>query len=157
MTESRRGFDILRAGVEHLEEVAALFDDYRVFYKRPPDAPGATKFIGERLRQNDSVIFFARARSEGARALLGFTQLYPSFSSVSMKRLWILNDLYVAAQGRRQGIARALIERARQLAEETGAKGLILETAIDNVPARGLYDACGFIKDTEFDRYALDV
>jgi ribosomal protein S18 acetylase RimI-like enzyme len=155
MTESRRGFDIVRAGVEHLEEVATLFDDYRVFYRQPPDAPGAKKFIGERLQQGDSVIFLALARS--VRAPLGLTQLYPSFSSVSMKRLWILNDLYVAAQGRRQGIARALIERARLLAGETGAKGLILETAIDNTPARRLYDSCGFTKDIEFDRYALDV
>ena len=47
-----------------------------------------------------------------------------------MKRLWILNDLYVAAEGRRQGVGRALIDRARALAVETGAKGLILETAI---------------------------
>ena len=155
MKDSQQGYTVVRAGAEHTQQVADLFDDYRVFYGRPNDPNAARMFIAERLEKKDSVIYLAR--SVGTRTPLGFTQLYPSFSSVSMKRLWILNDLYVAAEGRRQGVGRALIDRARALAVETDAKGLILETAVDNSGAQALYDSYGFVRDTEFYRYALDV
>ncbi|MFQ5510842.1 MAG: GNAT family N-acetyltransferase [Candidatus Krumholzibacteriia bacterium] len=155
MKASRNGLDVVRAGVEHLDQVSGLFDQYRAFYRRASDADGVKGFIEERLRAKDSVIYLALGRPENTP--LGFTQLYPSFSSVSMKPLWILNDLYVATRGRRQGIARALIDRARRLAVDTGAKGLILETAIDNTPAQTLYERYGFVRDTEFYRYALDL
>ena len=157
MKDSQQGYTVVRAGTEHTQQVADLFDDYRVFYGRPSDVNAARMFVAERLAKKDSIIYLAHTRSGGAKIPLGFTQLYPSFSSVSMKRLWILNDLYVAAEGRRQGVGRALIDHARQLAVETGAKGLILETAIDNTSAQALYDSYGFVRDTEFHRYALDV
>ena len=157
MTGSQEGYGVVRAGAEHTQQVADLFDDYRVFYGQPSDPEAARAFVAERLDRQDSIIYLAHTRSEGTKIPLGFTQLYPSFSSVSMKPLWILNDLYVAAEGRRQGVGRALIDRARELAVETGAKGLILETTIDNAAAQALYDSYGFVKDTEFYRYALDI
>ena len=88
---------------------------------------------------------------------LGFTQLYPSFSSVSTKRLWILNDLFVSDEARRFGVARALMEKARIFAIETDAKGLILETALDNEPAQALYESLGYTRDDEYYRYLLNV
>ncbi len=136
MKDSQQGYTVVRAGAEHTQQVADLFDDYRVFYGQPSDLDAARMFIAERLEKKDSIIYLAHTRSEDTKIPLGFTQLYPSFSSVSMKRLWILNDLYVAAEGRRQGVGRVLIDRARELALETGAKGLILETTIDNVAAQ---------------------
>ena len=149
--------EIVEANADHIDEVAALFDAYRVFYQQPSDMEGSRAFVLERLRKGDSVIYLAKANVDGSVATLGFAQLYPTHSSVSMKRLWILNDLYVDERGRQRGIARALVDRARQLAIDTQAKGLILETAIDNHPAQALYDAYGFVKDTEFYRYSLDV
>jgi GNAT superfamily N-acetyltransferase len=136
---------ILRVTLEHLGEVAPLFDLYRQFYEQAPDPKGAREFIRE------SVIFLARAGESPA----GFTQLYPSFSSVSMRRLWILNDLYVAAQARKLGVGEALLERARQWALETGAKGLELATATDNFPAQRLYEKTGWVKDVQFLHYYL--
>ena len=87
------------------------------------------------------------------RAVVGFTQLYPSFSSVSMKRLWVLNDLFVTPDARTSGAGRALLERAERWAAETGAKGLTLSTQIANVTAQRLYEACGWTKDDEFVHY----
>jgi GNAT superfamily N-acetyltransferase len=142
---------ILRATLEHLGEVAPLFDLYRQFYEQPPDLEGAQDFIRERLECAESVIFLARAGDRPA----GFTQLYPSFSSVSMRRLWILNDLFVEAQARKLGVGEALLERARQWAAETGAKGLELATATDNFPARRLYEKTGWKKDLEFFHYYI--
>src|SRR5262249_53998341 len=86
--------------MEQVELVAPLFDDYRQFYGQPPDPDGARRFLAERLGRGESVIL---AVVGGGRAL-GFTQLYPSFSSVSMKPIWILNDLYVAEDARRRGV-----------------------------------------------------
>jgi GNAT superfamily N-acetyltransferase len=141
----------IRATIEHLDAVAELFDGYRIFYEQDSNLPAARAFIEARLRDEDSVILLAVEDGEP----LGFTQLYPSYSSVSMKRLWILNDLYVAESGRRKGVGRALMERARRHAFDTGARGLVLETAIDNVGAQKLYELCGWERDEEFYRYGL--
>jgi len=102
------------------------------------------------------VIFIAVADEDGGDAL-GFTQLYPSFSSVSLKRLWVLNDLFVGPNVRRGGVGRRLLDRAREWAIETGAKGLVLATAVDNGKARALYESCGWQRDDEFQHYHLFV
>jgi GNAT superfamily N-acetyltransferase len=148
-----RPVEVIEATLEHLDLVARLFDAYRQFYRQAPDLAGAQAFIGERMELNESIIFLA---VQGGTAV-GFTQLYPLFSSESMQRLWILNDLFVAPSARRFGVAKALMERARQLALETGAKGLILETAVTNTPGQKLYESLGWRRDEEFYRYYLNV
>jgi GNAT superfamily N-acetyltransferase len=142
---------VKRAGVDDLDELASLFDGYRQFYGQRPDLAAARAFLAERLRRDESVIFIADA-DEGA---LGFTQLYPSFSSVSVKRLWILNDLFVSPAARRGGVGRRLLERAREWAVETDAKGLTLTTTLTNTAARSLYESCGWRLDDEFAHYQL--
>jgi GNAT superfamily N-acetyltransferase len=144
---------IKRAGVADLDAVAPLFDAYRQFYGQQSDVPAARAFLDERLRREESVVFLA-ALDDGSEAL-GFTQLYPSFSSVSVRRLWILNDLFVRPGDRRGGVGRRLLERARQWAVETDAKGLTLATAITNDAAQALYESCGWRKDDEFTHYTL--
>lgn len=134
---------------------APLFDAYRQFYKLPPDPEKGRKFLSERLSRSESVVFLALIEGETGWIAAAFMQLYPTFSSLSLKRLWILNDLFVAPQARKAGIAKALMERARQLAAETGAEGLILETAVDNVAAQTLYERLGWKRDEKFYRYAL--
>lgn len=135
--------DIKRAVPSDVDALAVLFDAYRQFYRQPSDVPAARAFLAERLRREESVIFFAVAGDD----MLGFTQLYPSFSSVSLRRLWVLNDLYVRPEGRRGGVAKRLLERARQWAVQTGAKGLALATAPDNAAARALYESSGWRPD----------
>ena len=144
---------VKRASVADLDAVAPLFDAYRQFYGQGTDPAGARAFLDERLRRDESVIFLAVDEGEGDEAL-GFTQLYPSFSSVSVRRLWILNDLFVRTGVRRGGVGRRLLERARQFAVETDAKGLTLATAVDNAAAQALYESCGWRQD-EFKHYVL--
>ena len=74
-----------------------------------------------------------------------------------MRRLWILNDLYITAEARQRGLGLALLERAREFAIETGARGLELATATDNIPAQRLYEKTGWQKDLEFLHYSLSV
>lgn len=145
--------NIFQAHVEHLELVVALFDAYRQFYKQASDLDGARSLLRERIERGESVIFLAM---QGEKAV-GFVQLYPMFSSDAMKRLWILNDLFVAPEARRSGAAKLLMERARQWAVETKAKGLVLETAVTNVAAQRLYESLGWKRDDLFYHYYLDV
>ncbi len=142
---------IVRATLDDLPLLLPLFDGYRQFYKQPSNLEAARLFLTARLEENSSVIFLAlRTDEQGERQACGFTQLYPSFSSVSLKPLWILNDLFVAPEVRRSGAGRALLERAREFAAETQAKGLTLSTAVDNSTAQALYEAAGWKRDEEF-------
>jgi len=141
-----------RATIGDLDDLVPLFDGYRQFYGRRSDPAGARAFLRERIERDESVIYLARA---GAHEAAGFTQLYPSFSSVSLQPLWILNDLFVRSDVRRGGVARALLERARQHAVETGAKGLVLSTGVTNKSAQALYESCGWRRDDEFFQYYL--
>jgi len=143
--------EIVRATGQHLELVAPLFDQYRQFYKQTPDLAGARRFLRERLEKNESVIFLALERGKG----LGFTQLYPTFSSTTLRRLWILNDLFTCPDRRKTGVGTALMERARQFGIEQGAVELMLETAKDNFPGQRLYEKLGWKRDTEFCTYHL--
>ena len=127
---------IKRIGIEDQSVVTALFNDYRVFYKYPPDLPLAERFIRERLEHNESVIFAAIA-DDGTPA--GFTQLYPLISSGRAIKNWVLNDLYVAPDYRKQGIGETLIKAATEFAMANGAAFLQLETAVDNSGALAFY------------------
>lgn len=144
---------IVRATLEDLQVLVPLFDAYRVFYGRPSDPATAQAFLRERFERDESAIFMAR---EGGGAALGFTQLYPCFSSVSARRLWILNDLYVEPRARRSGVARALMEVAHAHARDTGAARVTLCTARDNTPAQTLYESLGYIRETKMLAYALE-
>jgi len=145
--------EIRRAGLPDLELVIPLFDAYRQFYSQPSELPRARAFLRERLEAGDSVILLAVENDRG----LGFTQLYPLFSSISCRPLWLLNDLYVVPEARRRGVARMLMDQARDHAVETGACGLELATANGNAQAQKLYESLGYELDREFRHYELRV
>jgi len=126
--------------------VIPLFNAYRVFYKQAPDMELAESYIKARLQNNESVIFVALVDVNGAAIPAGFTQLYPRLSSVRATKNWLLNDLYVDANFRKQGIGEALIKTAMDFARTDGATYLKLETAVDNYTAQSLYESIGFIK-----------
>ena len=138
--------NIVRANTNDLETVAGLFDLYRQFYEQPPDLDAAINFIDMRMSRNESVIFLALSDEGGG---MGFVQLYPSFTSVGMRRLWILNDLFIHPEHRRKGVGESLLEKCREFSIETDASGLILETRNSNWQARALYEKFGF----DFDIY----
>ena len=144
---------IIEASTKDIETMVPLFDGYRVFYKQDSNPEAARKFIRERLQRLDSVIFLAISeKGEG----MGFTQLYPSFSSVALQRVYILNDLFVSEAFRGKGIGETLLEHAKDFAREKGARGLTLETAIDN-PAQKLYERLGWKKDDKVFHYTWEI
>lgn len=129
-----------RAGLGDLDALAPLFAAYRAFYAQAEDLPLAHAFLRERLQRGESVALLARL--DGAAT--GFVQLYPSFSSVSAARTWVLNDLFVAPEARRRGVAQALLGAATAFARGDGAIRLELETDLDNREAQSLYHAMGW-------------
>ena len=135
---------IIQATQNELEPLVLLFNGYREFYGQPADLEGAKAFLKERLDLKESVIYLAQSE---AGKWMGFTQLYPVFSSVSMERSWLLNDLFVHPNHRKKGVGEALIDAAKQLCATTPAKGLLLETGSDNYPAQALYEKLDFLKE----------
>jgi ribosomal protein S18 acetylase RimI-like enzyme len=142
---------ITRATTADADDIAPLLDAYRRFYRQPTDLPAARAFIQARLATGESIIYLARD-ADTARAL-GFVQLYPTFSTVTLGPRWILNDLYVDEQARRLGIARLLMHRAMQHARDTGAHGMMLLTELTNTPAQQLYESLNWQRDTVYHRY----
>jgi GNAT superfamily N-acetyltransferase len=137
---------IRRAKKKDIEKLSVLFDKYRIFYKQSSDIDNAKSFLKKRMKRKESVIFVAEERKE----LIGFTQLFPIFSSVSMKRTWLLNDLYVNEKARGMGTAGKLLNAAKEFGAETNSKWLILQTAPDNFTAQKVYEKNGWIKETDF-------
>jgi GNAT superfamily N-acetyltransferase len=144
---------IRTATIEDLKFVVELFDKYRVFYEKESDKEKAMEFISDRLQLNDSKIFVAETDDKN---LVGFVQLYPIFSSTRMKRLWLLNDLFVNNEERGKGISKQLIETAKELCKQTNACGLILETAKTNSIGNELYPKVGFSIDNDHNYYSWE-
>ncbi len=138
--------------LRHIDAAVDLFEQYRQFYGMPADYDGAHKFLNDRLRNNDSV--FLLAVDEEDRPL-GFTQLYPMFSSTRMMELWVLNDLFVLQEARHMGVGRRLMNAARHWASHRNVKVLALSTQKENASAKRLYESLGYELDTEFDHYEL--
>lgn len=143
---------VRRANLDDLDLLAPLFDHYRHFYTQRHDENVSRAFIGERLGRGDSVVLLASLDGvDGA----GFTQLYPTFSSVRAARVWVLNDLFVDPAARRRGVAQALLDAATGFARADGAARLELETDHDNVTAQALYDGVGWQRYDGTQRYHL--
>lgn len=144
---------IIQVTTNEIDSLAQLFDEYRVFYGKESDVSGAVEFLSARIGNNESTAFIAFDENNNA---MGFTHLYPIFSSTRMSRLWLLNDLYVNENYRKLGVGEALLERAKKLSDDTNARGLILETANDNHPAQKLYEKNGWDKDNDHYYYSWE-
>lgn len=142
---------VRQATVADLDAVTVLFDAYRQFYRQPRDLEGARAFLLDRFANLQSIIFVAIADGR----VVGFTQLYPSFSSGAMAPILILNDLFVVPEARRCGAASALLDAAAEYGRRVGAVRLVLSTEATNTTAQALYERAGWKRDTVFWTYQL--
>lgn len=145
---------VRQATVDDLPALTALFDGYRQFYGRPSEPEVARSFLAERFAHHESVIFIALPQ---AGAGVGFTQLYPVFSSIRAARTYILNDLYVVPGVRRKGVASLLLREAARYAQAAGAIRLSLSTAHTNRSAQRLYESLGWKLDEQYRWYSLEL
>ncbi len=140
--------EIKQISVQDLDFVVPLFDAYRVFYKQSSNLESARNFLYHRLNNKESYIFLALIDGNPA----GFTQLFTTFSSVSLQPFFILNDLYVTPEYRKRGVGEAHLNQAKSLCISLHYKGVALETATDN-PAQQLYERLHWEKDEAFFHY----
>ena len=142
---------VREATVADLDLIVPLFDAYRRFYRQSSDLPNARSFLQARLDHRQSTIFLALDELEA----VGFTQLYPSFSSVSMARIFILNDLFVSPEARGKGVGSALLAAAAEFGRQACAVRLVLGTERTNTVAQSVYERMGWVRDRSFYTYEL--
>jgi ribosomal protein S18 acetylase RimI-like enzyme len=155
--------DVRPATDDDVDAVIGLFRQYLRFYDQEVPAAEARAYLTARRDAGDSVLLVADLRPEDdenaaedapAGGLVGFAQSYPTWSSVSLSRSWVLNDLYVTPAARGTGAGRALVQETCRRAKDAGAIRVSLATAWDNVAAQGLYESEGFVRDQHFHHYA---
>lgn len=134
---------ILVALPKDIKNLAVLFDAYRVFYGQPTDIKSAESFLQKRMSAQESMVLVCKLE----RRILGFLQAYESYSSVSMKPILILNDLFVSTKSRGQGIAKLLIEHLIDYAQSGRYARINIATMPDNHAAQRLYESMGFERD----------
>lgn len=137
--------------LEHAPDVVNLFNEYRVYFGQSSDPIEAEMFLNERLKNKESIILIVKQNEK----VIGFTQLYPAFSSLSLKPIGILNDLYVLESHRNSGAGKSLLDAAFDLGKSLYWKGMILETSPVN-PARRLYERAGWTLENEFLHYGFN-
>ena len=135
-----------------LEALSLLFDQYRQFYRQPPDPALARDFMTARFERRESTVLVAET---GGASMIGFCQLYPSFCSVTAGPILVLYDLFVAPAHRRLGAGRALLQAAAAHARAAGVARMDLATARTNAGAQALYESLGWIRDDVFLHYSL--
>lgn len=142
---------IRQATVQDLDLLVPLFDAYRQFYRQPSEPDRIRRFLLDRFEHNQSVIFIAM----NGEAAVGFTQLYPSFSSATLARIYVLNDLFVDPRNRQSGIGTALLGAAADYGRRVGATRLILSTEVTNGIAQALYERLGWTRNIDFYTYQI--
>lgn len=145
---------VRKANIQDIEQLSLLFDAYRIFYNKTSDIENAKQFLSERIINNESEIFVAENES---KELTGFVQLYPLYSSTRMKRLWLLNDLFIRPEERGKSISVSLIEKAKELCKNSNSCGMMLETAKSNIIGNNLYPKTGFELDVEHNYYSWNI
>lgn len=135
---------IIKAEIQHLKDLIPLFDGYRVFYKQTINPEAAKQFLKQRLEKQDTIIYIAYAEDKA----VGFMHLFHSFTSVSMKPIYILNDLFVHKNYRKKGIGVALLNQAKKRAKQDHYKFVALQTETTN-PAQHLYKSMDWKKDKD--------
>ena len=146
--------NIRQASISDVDQIAILFDCYRQFYKQAPDILLANKFITERIKRQESIIFLVENEM---KQLIGFCQIYPGFCSVAAAKIGVLYDLFVIETARKTGAGRALMLAAHDYAANNGMARLDLSTAKNNYAAQGLYESLGWQRDDIFYTYSKDI
>jgi len=147
---------IRKASLKDLDQLTSLFDKYLIFYKKKSNLEKHKSFLKERIENNEAIIFMAFDDKNKDKAI-GFALIYPTFSSVLLSKILILNDLYVDSNIRKNGVGEKLILETVALAKELDTNLIRLRTAKNNIIAQGLYHKMGFVRDEFLHSYDLVV
>jgi GNAT superfamily N-acetyltransferase len=113
---------VRQASILDLYKLVPVFDSYREYFKQERNATEVEKFLFDKFEHLESVIFIAEQNSE----LIGFAQLYPIFSSLTLQRVWLLNDFFICEDYRNKGVGKQLFEKVKEFTLLTKSKGMEL-------------------------------
>lgn len=148
--------EVIRATASDIPLLLPLFDRYRSFYEQVSDLKACEEYLRARFLREEAAIFMAVEVQNGEVVALGFSMMYISFSTIGLKKFWSLHDLYVEEEYRKQGIAKMLINKCKELAMENYPIGVVIESRISNQSAQHLFDSVGFVKEGEHYFYFLE-
>lgn len=140
---------IRQATIHDLPKLVPIFDSYREYFGQRKNPKEAEKFLFEKFEHLESIIFLAEQNS----GILGFAQLYPVFSSLTLERVWLLNDFFVAEEYRYRGVGKELFIHIKEFTLLTNAKGIELTVEHSNSSAWKFWERQGFTLDEEFRSY----
>tara|TARA_Y100000590_G_C15389436_1_gene889491 strand:+ start:264 stop:716 length:453 start_codon:yes stop_codon:yes gene_type:complete len=146
--------NIIKASNKNIKEVSYLFDLYRQFYKYESNINLSTKYISDRINNEESIIYIALLNRKDP---VGFVQLYETFGSLDLGKIIILYDLYVKKEFRKKQIGKKLMIKSHEYAKKINAKRVQLSTSVDNYIGQSLYESLGYVKDTDFFTYDLEI
>ena len=140
---------IRQANIQDLPKIVPIFDSYREYFKQVKDPVMVERFLFEKFEHLDSVIFIAEQQNE----VIGLAQLYPIFSSLTLQRVWLLNDFFIAEEFRNCGVGTQLFARVKEFSLITKSKGIELSVEHTNIKAWSFWEKQGFKLDEEFRYY----
>jgi ribosomal protein S18 acetylase RimI-like enzyme len=146
---------IQQATLNDLSKLAPVFNDYRVHFNKSGDVVATNSFLQQLLIKSQAIVFIAI--DEETTEIMGFTLLYPMFSSLKLQSTWTLNDMYVVEKYRKYGVASQLLVHVKAFGIETKVAWIMLKTGIENIKAQALYEKFGFHKDQEHLYYYLPI
>lgn len=139
---------------KYIDQLIDVVEEYRKFCGFSASYEQTKKFFQYLFTNEKSVTFIAISDND---EVMGFVNLYPSYSTLALSKIWILNDLAVSSRFRRMGLAQKLIKRVITFAEETGAVRVELKTQITNRGAQKFYSEIGFKVDKDNIYYQVPV
>jgi ribosomal protein S18 acetylase RimI-like enzyme len=128
-----------RASADDASEVARLLHDFQTEFSEPaPPLEVLTERIAAFIERGDAIFLLAGAGPDGMAEI----RLRPSLMTGELDAY--LEELYVAPARRGEGLGRALLEAAMEVARGEGAVHMDLGTSEDDTAARALYESAGF-------------
>lgn len=138
--------------IKDLERLSVIFDNYRQRYKQASAVDKIRAYLAERLENKQTKIYLAQ---DELGEINGFSLLYPSFSSIGLAKIWVLNDFFVCSGQNKKLVADSLMQKSLDLCSETGAIRLEVTTRKENHRLHRLYKDFGFERDYKYDYYYL--
>jgi len=127
------------AQVGDADAIARLLRDFnREFDEPAPELHQLTERVRELLAQGEITVLLAGAGPDGIAVLRFSPEIWTRAFECH------LAELFVVPERRGQGLGRALVVEAIELARSKGADYMDLGTGEDDVAARALYESLGF-------------
>jgi ribosomal protein S18 acetylase RimI-like enzyme len=131
--------EVRRAEAADAEPIGRLLDAFnREFDEKTPGADWLAGRVGQLLAGGELAVLLAGDGPDGLAVL----RFRPSLWTGALEAY--LAELYVTAERRGNGLGRALMEAAIELARAEGADYMDLGTGETDTAARALYESLGF-------------